>query len=301
MQFFSIFSTVNPFVSLLPLLAVLGISAAKDGYEDVKRHQSDRRVNQSQVRVLVGGAWQNSNAAAGKRRTFVRGLVPQVRRKKESAVGAAQVEVQARAAPPEAVYAGAVGHDHDEREYDDNDNDDDLGSTHAGVREHDMEGRPHWRKTSWEDVRVGDIVKVHDGDALPADILLCASSGPDGIAYVETKNLDGETSLKSRVSVPALTHLNSARKCADQTTAFTVECDRPDSNMYRLSAAVATKESEKVAVELQNTLLRGTVLRNTQWVIGVVLFTGEDTKVVLNSGNTPSKWSRVERQMNPQV
>ena len=47
--------------------------------------------------------------------------------------------------------------------------------------------------------------------------------------------------------------------------------------------------------------LRGTVLRNTRWAIGVVLFTGEDTKIVLNSGATPSKRSRVERQMNPQV
>jgi phospholipid-translocating ATPase len=43
------------------------------------------------------------------------------------------------------------------------------------------------------------------------------------------------------------------------------------------------------------------VFRNTGWVIGLVLFTGEDTKIVLNSGGTPSKRSRVERQMNPQV
>jgi phospholipid-translocating ATPase len=49
------------------------------------------------------------------------------------------------------------------------------------------------------------------------------------------------------------------------------------------------------------TLLRGTVLRNTEWVIGIVLYTGMDTKIVLNSGGTPSKRTKVERQMNPQV
>ena len=48
-------------------------------------------------------------------------------------------------------------------------------------------------------------------------------------------------------------------------------------------------------------LLRGCVLHNTKWVIGLVLFTGEDTKIVLNSGGTPSKRSKVERQTDPQV
>jgi hypothetical protein len=48
-------------------------------------------------------------------------------------------------------------------------------------------------------------------------------------------------------------------------------------------------------------LLRGTVLRNTGWVIGIVMYTGLDTKLVLNSGGTPSKRGKVERQMNPMV
>jgi phospholipid-translocating ATPase len=70
--------------------------------------------------------------------------------------------------------------------------------------------------------------------------------------------------------------------------------------MYKLNAAVVVGE-EKSPVHLEMALLRGTVLRNTAWVTGVVLFTGEDTKIVLNSGGTPSKRSKVERQMNPQV
>jgi phospholipid-translocating ATPase len=95
-------------------------------------------------------------------------------------------------------------------------------------------------------------------------------------------------------------HMRTAAACADRANAFAVECDRPDANMYKFPAAVVHGNS-KTPIELQNTLLRGTVLRNTGWVIGVVLFTGEDTKIVLNSGGTPSKRSKVERQMNPQV
>ena len=37
------------------------------------------------------------------------------------------------------------------------------------------------------------------------------------------------------------------------------------------------------------------------WVLGIVLFAGVDTKIVLNSGGTPSKLSKAQRQVNPQV
>lgn len=57
----------------------------------------------------------------------------------------------------------------------------------------------------------------------------------------------------------------------------------------------------KAPVNINTILLRGCVLRNTEWVIGIVVFTGIDTKIVMNSGGTPSKRGRVERLMNPMV
>jgi len=147
---------------------------------------------------------------------------------------------------------------------------------------------------------VGDFVKVLDHEPIPADILICSTSEDENVAYVETKNLDGETNLKSRHAVAALTHIRSAADCATSHNSFRIDCDRPDTNMYKLNAAVRV---DKVVfpVDLQTMLLRGTVLRNTGWVIGIVLYTGEDTRIVMNAGGTPSKRSKVERQMNPQV
>lgn len=163
----------------------------------------------------------------------------------------------------------------------------------------------------WEDVRVGDFVKIKDHESFPADILICATSEDENVAFVETKNLDGETNLKSRNAVPSLTHLRTAADCANMANTFRLDCDRPDVNMYRLNAALllnksktereAVHEHDTFPIDMQMTLLRGTVLRNTAWVIGVVMYTGEDTRIVMNSGGTPSKRSRVERQMNPQV
>ncbi|RPD70538.1 hypothetical protein L226DRAFT_574648 [Lentinus tigrinus ALCF2SS1-7] len=69
-----------------------------------------------------------------------------------------------------------------------------------------------------------------------------------------------------------------------------------DRNLYKVNAAVVTSDG-KTAADTNMVFLRGT-LRNTQWVIGVVLFTGEDSKIVLNSGATPSKQSRIHNFIN---
>ncbi|OCH92242.1 phospholipid-translocating P-type ATPase [Obba rivulosa] len=287
LQFFPIFPTVSPGLVILPLLIVLGITMLKDGYEDIKRHQSDRHVNYSTVRVLAGGDFENPNPVQRKSKTFVPAIPPRLRRPRKKS--AEDVE-----ALPE-----------DDREYDSEDDENlpvEEGRRFRPQSQNiNMSDQPHWKKTIWEDLRVGDFIKIMDDESFPADLLICSTSEDENVAYVETKNLDGETNLKSRNANPALTHLRSAAACADKRNAFRVECDRPDNNLYKISAAVVNPDGTKSSVDSQQVLLRGTVLRNTRWVIGVVLFTGEDTKIVLNSGGAPSKRSKVERQMNPQV
>ena len=52
--------------------------------------------------------------------------------------------------------------------------------------------------TRWGDVLVGDILLVRQNNAFPADMVLISCSEEDGVCYVETKNLDGETNLKNK-------------------------------------------------------------------------------------------------------
>ncbi|KAK7467656.1 hypothetical protein VKT23_004709 [Stygiomarasmius scandens] len=277
-QFFPKFETISPGVVILPLVIIIFLTACKDGYEDYRRHQADRRVNSSSVKVLSGGRWLNPNATKGKSKTFVRGIIPQ-RRKQPALTDSTPFEDKLDSLPDETEL-----------------NDPDVEYDYDPPKRNG----PHWRNTLWEDVRVGDFVKITDNQPIPADILICATSDEENVAYVETKGLDGETNLKSRNATAALTHIRSALDCANPSNSFEVSVDRPEVNMYRLNGSV--KMGEKMSsVDLQAVLLRGTVLKNTAWVIGVVLFTGEDTKVVMNAGGTPSKRSRVEREMNPQV
>jgi len=47
-------------------------------------------------------------------------------------------------------------------------------------------------------LKVGQVIKVNKNQRFPADMILLKSSDPNGIAYVETVNLDGETNLKHK-------------------------------------------------------------------------------------------------------
>lgn len=270
------------------------MTAVKDGYEDVKRHQSDRRVNHTPYRVLSGGDWINPNATQEKTRTFVRGLVPRSYRARK---------IKGEGPHPEALHGVTTPNTPPGEplvEFDDPPPE--TGHHHTHLFDHPSSDltKPHWRKTIWEDARVGDFVKIMDNEPIPADTLICSTSEDENMAFVETKNLDGETNLKSRNACPPLTHLRTAADCASKLNTFRIDCGRPDVNLFRLDATVKVGDLA-FPVDMQMVLLRGTVLRNTGWVIGVTLYTGEDSRIVMNSGGTPSKRSKVERQMNPQV
>lgn len=50
----------------------------------------------------------------------------------------------------------------------------------------------------WKDVCVGDIVHLSCNEVIPADILVLKTSDENGLCYIETMNLDGESNLKQR-------------------------------------------------------------------------------------------------------
>uniref|UniRef100_A0A7N6FEE1 Phospholipid-transporting ATPase n=1 Tax=Anabas testudineus TaxID=64144 RepID=A0A7N6FEE1_ANATE len=110
-------------------------------------------------------------------------------------------------------------------------------------------------------------------------VFICSlhNSEPQGMCYIETSNLDGETNLKIRQGL--------------QVTAEIKDID----SLMRLSGRMEW-------AQLQNQiLLRGAQLRNTQWVHGVVVYTGHDTKLMQNSTRPPLKLSNVERITNFQI
>ncbi len=164
LQFFPKFSTISPGLVILPLLAVLAITALKDGYEDVKRHQADRRTNHSIVHVLGGDGYANNNPMAPKDKTFVPGIpLPRKWSKKAKKGEATHIQMEGVAAEEPALPVPSGNTIGRVRSQADNVSawEDDP---EAGDNAHEL----GWQRTIWEDVKVGDIVKIYDNEQIPA-------------------------------------------------------------------------------------------------------------------------------------
>ncbi|GMH10042.1 hypothetical protein Nepgr_011883 [Nepenthes gracilis] len=193
-------------VSLFPLLFVLSVTAVKDGYEDWRRHRSDRKENNREALVLQSVCFE-------------------------------------------------------------------------------------LRK--WKNIRAGEVVKICADETIPCDIVLLGTSDHSGIAYVQTMNLDGESNLKTRYA-----RQETASVVVDGgSISGLVRCEQPNRNIYEFTANMELR-GHKFPLSQSNIILRGCQLKNTDWVIGVVVYTGQETKAMLNSAASPAKRSKLEGYMN---
>ncbi|KAM5207294.1 phospholipid-transporting ATPase VA isoform 1-T1 [Hipposideros larvatus] len=151
----------------------------------------------------------------------------------------------------------------------------------------------------WKEIRVGDFVRLRCNEIIPADILLLSSSDPDGLCHIETANLDGETNLKRRQVVRGFSELVS--EFNPLTFTSVIECERPNNDLTRFRGCVKHEDGEKVGLHKENVLLRGCTVRNTEAVVGIVIYAGHETKALLNNSGPRYKRSRLERQMNCDV
>ncbi|KRZ17168.1 putative phospholipid-transporting ATPase IA [Trichinella zimbabwensis] len=156
-----------------------------------------------------------------------------------------------------------------------------------------------WVDELWENVNVGDLVKIVDGQFFPADLVLLSSSEPQAMAYVETSNLDGETNLKLRQGSVKTAHLLS-HETLGEFIAY-LDCEPPNRQLYELSGKLTLPDNIEIPLGPDQLLLRGSVLKNTQWIFGVVIYTGHETKLMLNSNVAPLKRSNVDRVTNNQI
>ncbi|KIO16594.1 hypothetical protein M407DRAFT_33757, partial [Tulasnella calospora MUT 4182] len=154
----------------------------------------------------------------------------------------------------------------------------------------------------WRHIRVGDIVRLESDDFIPADLLLLSSSEPEGLCYIETSNLDGETNLKIKQGSPKTSHMTSPQLV--QRLQGYLRSEQPNNSLYTYEGTLVMTvdgTERQVPMSPDQILLRGAQLRNTPWVYGLVVFTGHETKLMRNATATPIKRTAVERQVNVQI
>ncbi len=260
----TVFQTpLTAFTTLFPLAVVLAVSMIQEGFADIKRHRAGTHpiaLSPSSPHLPVD------------RRSLTRAFL---------------------SPPPLPIHTHSP--------------DDETNNRLAKVTSYKTGRAVTSEAVRWRDIRVGDLVYVRNKQPLPADVVILATSGEEHVCYIETSSIDGETNLKLRRAVgyaaaPATAEDVLARLEADRPT---VLCDIPNQAIESFTGTVnvtaggngggdrrsslrASRHGSEaydrvIPIDNDNVLLRGAVLRNTEWAIGVAVYTGKDSKLQVQS------------------
>ncbi|CAD6205123.1 unnamed protein product [Miscanthus lutarioriparius] len=169
-------------------------------------------------------------------------------------------------------------------------NDMSINNAHVDV----LQGKC-WESTPWKRLQVGDIVRIKQDGYFPADLLFLSSTNLDGVCYIETANLDGETNLKIRKALEKTWDYVLPEKASEFKGE--VQCEQPNNSLYTFTGNLIM-DKQTIPLSPNQLLLRGCSLRNTEYIVGIVIFTGHETKVMMNSMNVPSKRSTLEKKLD---
>ncbi|XP_006759312.1 PREDICTED: probable phospholipid-transporting ATPase VD isoform X1 [Myotis davidii] len=151
----------------------------------------------------------------------------------------------------------------------------------------------------WKDVTVGDFIRLSCNEVIPADMVLLFSTDPDGICHIETSGLDGESNLKQRQVVRGYAEQDS--EVDPEKFSSRIECESPNNDLSRFRGFLEHANKERVGLGKENLLLRGCTIRNTEAVVGIVVYAGHETKAMLNNSGPRYKRSKLERRANTDV
>ena len=308
-------SAFSPYSTWLPVAFFVSISIVMEGLADKKRHVGDYKSNTFRC-ILV----ENKSAD---QKVVAESMVSQMN---QSMVNLSSKNRKDAAAGLKNAKNGIPW--------------DDVDIPPSSVWD-DEETTAGFRPIPRKDIRQGHLIIIRNREMIPADMVLLASSGDRGCAYIETSSIDGETNLKLRLSPKHKTDptysksyetiddavrrlaLFTALGCPDFHDEDLLNDGRiaelvtepPDahintfSGVLRLSSRLPiiqedsqTNDDGTTKQELplgaEHLLLRGAILRNTEWAIGLVCFTGTDTKLSQNTIETPTKFSQLDLTIN---
>lgn len=140
-----------------------------------------------------------------------------------------------------------------------------------------------WITIKWHHVKVGDLIRLHRDEYVPADMILLQTHGSS--AYIETMALDGETNLKSKTPNPSLASVFDTHNKLVTGSAHLVVED-PNLDLYEFSGRAIVGD-ETVPLSNGDVVYRGSVLRNTSHAVGIVCYTGEECKIRMNASKNP--------------
>ncbi|XP_063555397.1 probable phospholipid-transporting ATPase IIB isoform X11 [Gorilla gorilla gorilla] len=148
------------------------------------------------------------------------------------------------------------------------------------------------------DIQVGDLIIVEKNQRIPSDMVFLRTSEKAGSCFIRTDQLDGETDWKLKVAVsctqrlPALGDLFSI-------SAY-VYAQKPQMDIHSFEGTFTREDSDPPiheSLSIENTLWASTIVASGT-VIGVVIYTGKETRSVMNTSNPKNKVGLLDLELN---
>ncbi|CAG2117299.1 unnamed protein product, partial [Medioppia subpectinata] len=151
------------------------------------------------------------------------------------------------------------------------------------------------------DMRVGDLIVVSKDQRVPADMVFLRTSVKTGACFVRTDQLDGETDWKLRLAVADTQCLDSDDQLFGWEACVHAEEPRRDIHSFTGKVTVGsvgrTSISKEISLNIENTLWANTVVASGT-AIGLVIYTGPDTRSMMNNNEPRSKVGLLDFEIN---
>eukprot|EP01104_Vermistella_antarctica_P016062 TRINITY_DN53_c0_g3_i1.p1 TRINITY_DN53_c0_g3~~TRINITY_DN53_c0_g3_i1.p1 ORF type:complete len:1335 (-),score=277.74 TRINITY_DN53_c0_g3_i1:1063-5067(-) len=178
------------------------------------------------------------------------------------------------------------------------------------------------------DIKVGDLIVVKTDQRIPADMVLLRTTEKNGASFIRTDQLDGETDWKLRRAVVstqklssdqdlfhysgslyAATPLKDIYKFEGTMRFIDPSISSSDDSLgddatdiiglqnYQSDSASAKGFSRMESVSVENTLWANTVIASGT-VVGLTIYTGTETRAVMNTNHPSTKLGRLDEECN---
>jgi phospholipid-translocating ATPase len=146
-------------------------------------------------------------------------------------------------------------------------------------------------------LRVGDLIIVDKDERVPADLVLLRTSESSGSVFVRTDQLDGETDWKLRLAVPTTQKLATDHQLFEISARIYSEKPQKDIHSFIGTFSRLDSLNSDESLDLENTLWTNCVIASGQ-ALGVVIYTGTETRSVMNNSAPRSKVGLLDIEVN---
>lgn len=145
-----------------------------------------------------------------------------------------------------------------------------------------------------KDLKVGDLIKIHKGSRLPADVVVLQTNDPNGESFINTDQLDGETDWKLRIACTLTQSLSQT----DLLNNIKVTASAPERSIHHFLGKITYKESSSNPLSVDNTMWENTILASSGSCICCIIYTGSDTRQSMNTTKSSVKTGLLELEIN---